>query len=518
VPVKPRYPRVASTLWLVWLVAACGGDGPTGPGLGQSGLRVVAGAGVNDTVDTQPLQALVVEVRGEGGGLARGTVVRFQSQPTVETTDFFYPPAVYVCALAAPTCGGYYGDQFITDTTDANGRAKVTVRLGHATGMWFVRLTVPELGLADSAAFTIKPGAVAGVLALAADTALDVGATATLRGHVVDRYNNPRTETTTMSAGPGSAITLDAAAGIVTAREMGTQWLFTRYNSFVDSTSVRVVPSGRLVVWSSDERVVRLVNINGSDERTLVSNVASDLGAFPQFDPTRQRITLHAGSEWYGGPPNHLIIIDTAGSARRDIGPAIGFSTIMATRSLADGSVLVVAQRSADASHPGFSLWRVATDNTITFVVALPELEYAYGGADISHSGTRVAYVAGYPSTYPPELRVLDVSTGSTTLIEANGNSPRWSAQDDRVAYLFGNGSGVSVAVVANADGTVRRVLGNGSFSPGLTWSPDGTYVIGRSGEGGGLRLLRVSDGANVMVRFSTATGCCHDYWQPDWR
>jgi hypothetical protein len=71
--------------------------------------------------------------------------------------------------------------------------------------------------------------------------------------------------------------------------------------------------------------------------------------------------------------------------------------------------------------------------------------------------------------------------------------------------------------VVSNADGGGRRATGTASFSPGIAWSPDGTYIIGRSSESG-LRLVRVSDGANVLLRFSSATGCCHDYFQPDWR
>lgn len=527
----PRFQRAASFICFTLLLAACGGgDGPTGPSGNQPSVRAVLGAGVVDTIDAQPLQALVVEVRGQGGELASGTIVRFESQPPADTMRR-YEAAVYVCALAAPTCGsfggyygGYYGggssgDQFATDTTDAQGRAKVTVRLGRVAGRAVVRLEVPEFGLADSATFTVTPGAGVGVLASPADTALEIGAKATLRGKVVDRYNNARTEAPTITAGPGSAITLDATTGTVTARDMGTQWLFARYTSFVDSMSVRVVPSGRLVVWAAYERVVRLVNLSGSSERTIVSNVSSDLGAFPRFDATRQRVTLHAGSDIYGGPPNNIIVIDTTGSPRRDIGPAIGFSMVIATRQLADGTVLVVGQSSTDTSHPDYSLWRVATDNTVTFLIALPELQSTYGGADISHNGARVAYVATTPS-YTLELRVLDVSNGSTTLLDANARSPRWSSQDDRVAYLVpvGGSSGYDGAlVVSNADGSGRRGMGSASFSPGIAWSPDGTYIIGRSSESG-LRLVRVSDGANVLLRFSSATDCCHDYFQPDWR
>jgi WD40 repeat protein len=296
---------------------------------------------------------------------------------------------------------------------------------------------------------------------------------------------------------------------------MGTQWVFVRFNSFADSTNVAVIPPGRLVVWSSFERVVRLVNLNGSNERLLLTDVDSDLGAFPRFDPTRQRVTFYAGSPF--GRPNHIIVIDTTGSPRRDINAATGFSLVIATRQLADGTVLVVGQTNGATSHPGIPLWSVATDNTITFLAALPDLGQTYGGADISHNGNRVAYVANTGAS-ATELRVLDVSSGSTIVLEpGTASSPRWSAQDDRVAYLVPGNSGsippFGALVVTNADGTGRNALGDAPLSPGLGWSPDGKYIVGRPVSGGALRLLRLSDGANVILKFSG-----HDYWQPDWR
>ena len=515
-PVSPRKARATFCISLILLLANCGED-PTAPG-GEPGVRAVAGAGITDTVDAEPLQALVVEVRDQSGALASGVVVRFEPMLAFEEPIFYAEPTMLVCALSALDCDDYYAGFLATDTTDARGRAKVTVRMGHVAGLGVVRLVVPELGLADSATFTVTPGAAAAVRAVGPDIPLDIGGTATLSGRVVDRYENPRTETTTLSAGPGSAITLNAATGTVTAREMGTQWVRVRYNALVDSAKVGVVPPGRLLVWSSDEQAVRLVNLNGSGERTIASNISSNYGAFPQFDQTRQRITLQAGNN--GGQPNNLIIIDTTGISRRTIGPAIGFSALMVTRYLADGTVLVVGIRTGDFSHPDFSLWRVSTDNTITFVVALPGFGATYGGVDVSHDGTRVAYYA--TSSSLSGLAVLDVVSGSTTLLDPYGGSPRWSAQDDRLVYLgplTESSTYGSAATVINANGSGRRVLGTAEFSPGISWSPDGAYVVGRSSEfGEGLRLLRVSDGAAVSLRFPSAGGCCHDYSQPDWR
>ncbi len=524
-----RFPRAAFFICLGLLVAACGGDGSTAPR--EASIRIVAGAGVTDTIDANLVQALIVEVRASGGQLAPvGTLVRFEAQPN-PLPRTYYDPAVLVCTLAAPTCGpNGFGDpaQLVADLTDAQGRAKVIVRLGHVAGPAAVQVIVPELGLSTSATFTVEPGAIAFVRAQAVDTTLQIGGTAVLRGHAVDRYDNVRSEVPTITAGGGSAFTVDAASGTVTGQAMGEQSLYTRYGTLADTSLVRVVPIGRLVLWSSVERVVRLVNLDGSVERTLVSNVSSDFGAFPTFDATRQRVTLHTGTNNGAGPPNDVIVIDTTGSQRRDIGPAIGFSLVMATRQVADGSVLVVGQISTDASHPGYSLWRVAADNTITFMAALPDLGAPYpgypwpdyGGADISHNGSRVAYI-GTTSTGVTELRVLDVSSGAITVLDAtSSSSPRWSAQDDRIAYLTAAGNWAQpygAPIVVNADGTGRSALGTAGFSPGLAWSPDGKYLVGRPVEGSSLRLFRLSDGINVTLSFRSS-GIQQDYWQPDWR
>jgi hypothetical protein len=507
------YHRVSSIISLALLLAACGGDGPSAPVSGDPGLHVVAGANVTDTVDAPLAQALVVEVRRQDGTLATGVTVRFEPQPSLGD-------AIYVCTLTG-LCGPFVAG-ITTDDTDSRGRAKTVVKMGQIAGRAVVRVTVPELGLVDSAAFTVLPGAPAHVRPQVTDTTLDIGATTTLRGKVVDRYNNARLEVSTNTVGPGNAVTLDVATGTITALDIGTQYVLTHYNSFVDSTNVRVAPAGRLVVWSAIARAVRLVSLNGTGARTIVSTIGSSFGVFPRFDPTRQRITLHTAAPSGDGSANHVIVVDTTGSPRRDIGLPTELDGIGATRLLADGTVLVIARRDADPSHPGYHLWSVGTDNTITLVADMIRFDGAYAGADISHDGTRIAYISDEFAA--PQLRVLNVATGADAVLDSPARSPRWSLQDDRIAYLlptpvyFGDIDGV--VFVINSDGTGRRPLGNDIFSPGLAWSPDGNYLIGRSSvsPSGVLRVVRISDGANVTLRFPGAQGVLDDYYQPDWR
>src|SRR6185437_12820707 len=140
------------------------------------------GADITDTIDAQPLQALVVEVRDTSGKLVSGATVRFVAEPSADTT----PPnnvAVSMCPLSQPACArtpptgliqppAPVGLSVISDTTDAQGRASVAVKLGHVAGRAVIRLTVPELALEDSATYTVLPGAASYVRALFADTAL----------------------------------------------------------------------------------------------------------------------------------------------------------------------------------------------------------------------------------------------------------------------------------------------------------------------------------------------------------
>jgi hypothetical protein len=509
--------RVASCSVLSILFAACHDSG-TGPGTHFTGIRAVAGSNAIDTVQALQTQALVVEVRTDGGEIARGVVVRFEAQPSADSTRR-NESAVFVCALSTAACGNSYLNQFTTDTTDDKGRAKAVIRMGTVAGRAVVKLGVPELGFVDSVAFTVTPGAVAQVRRIATDTGLDIGGTAMLRGSVTDRFGNPRTEQPTMSLGAGSAVTLDAAKAIVTGVSMGTQWIYARLGKLVDSTSVRVVPPGRLLVWTPGAREVRLVNTNGNGPvRTLASNISSDLGAFPHFDPSRQHVTMHAGTASYGGSPANVVVIDTGTLARRDI-TTLAFTTIVAERMRDDGTVLVAGRRSGDT---GYSLWRITASDDITAVAPLPEMQGFYDSADISRDGARVAYVAT-AAAGGSEVRVLDVTTGTSTVLAQNVRSPRFSPQADRVAFLVPAGYGAydGTATVSNVDGTSRKSIGSYVFSPGLGWSPDGTYLIGRESSYSGpnkLRIIRLSDLATVTLRLRAPSGWDEDYYQPDWR
>ncbi|MDQ6613145.1 MAG: hypothetical protein M3Y64_11975, partial [Gemmatimonadota bacterium] len=95
------------------------------------------------------------------------------------------------------------------DTTDADGRAEASVRLGRASGATYVRVRAPELGVVDSAIFTVNPGVAVGVRTAIKDTLISIGTAISIPASVVDRYGNVRSEAPALTAGPDNAFALE---------------------------------------------------------------------------------------------------------------------------------------------------------------------------------------------------------------------------------------------------------------------------------------------------------------------
>lgn len=525
---KLRRLITATTVLLCVGPVACSGDGAT-ENTGTPGIRVLFGAGVTDTIDAVPLQALVVELRTPRGKPARRTPVRFEARPPTDPARQS-EPALFVCSVSVAVCGPNTGTAFVVDSTDDNGVARAMVRLGHIAGRAVVRISSANF-IQDSVAYVVTHGAAVSVRAPAADTLLLVGTVTTLPGKLYDRYNNLRPDVPTTSAGIGSAVSLEVPTSAVTANTLGVQRLYFRSGTMVDSTTVTVLPAARLVAWiPGGADVVHLFNIDGSAVRVLSTRTTSNLGVFPRFDRSRQLVTLHTGEPFANSQT--LKVVDTLGTTLRTIPNATGFNWVIAQRQLADGSIMVVGQRSGQLAN---AVWRVAADNNITAVATLPGADSsynsgrvqntgsvlnsynAYGAADVSPDGTRIAYVAGPPQLPEFSLRVLNIVTGTLTILYANARAPRWSQQGDQIAFLLGRQLGSSPIAgfpnIIKVDGTGRREVGSFTMEAGIGWSPDGLHLIGRDQKSKRLRVLNISTGATVLLSRLKS-----DYYQPDWR
>lgn len=488
--------RAATLAFTVLACIACS-EGPTDPA-GTPGIRIVSGANVADTIGIRLAQPLVIEVRRPNGQLARGAQVVLDTRRVAE---------VVRVVLCDSTSFGCPKTLVVTDTTDGLGRISVPVFFNNTPGRGVITISAPAFGFVDSATYTIGVGNIDRVRAAATDTALTFGTTATLVGRVTDRVNNVRPEVVTVSASANSAITLNAAISAVTAQDIGTAWVYFRYDNLVDSTRVRSVPPGRLLAMMSEQ--VRMVNTDGSAVRTIFSTATIGIGGLPKFDPSRQRVSFENGS---AGLPSKATIVDSTGASRRDIDLIATATWTLTTRLMADGTLLLVARQIANATY---YLYRVGTDNSVTEVIALPGLRSVQGAADISPDGTRIAYTVPAAPTGLLELRVMDVATGAVTVLENPGTSPRWSRQGDKIAFVSSGG-----LTIINPDRSGRRIIMPGVPFNGIAWSPDASYLAAyfENSLGTGMRIVRVSDGASVPLLFRSATGETEAYYQPDWR
>src|SRR5258708_18821971 len=163
-----RSSRFVRALALVVAGAAlsCSDNTVTGP-TGAT-LRIIAGAGIIDTVTAQPSQALVVEVRGPDGSPATGTTVRFLSLP-IDTTHR-YSLGVLVSPPTSTFFGGFDGEH-----ADARGHATTLLQFGGVTGNARVAIQVPEFNLDDTVRYTVRPGAAVGMAVSPRHTALHRG-------------------------------------------------------------------------------------------------------------------------------------------------------------------------------------------------------------------------------------------------------------------------------------------------------------------------------------------------------
>ena len=371
---------------------------------------------------------------------------------------------------------------------------------------------MPEFGFVDSATYTVNAGAPVSLRAAVADTLLNIGDTASIRGTAYDRYSNIRAASVTFSASVGDALSVNATTGVIAGTAMGAQFVLARLGSLIDSVRVVVLPQGRLVTWSNN-RTLQLLDIDGTNVRLLLASAISEWDVVPQFDPTRQRVTFHVtGKTLFNGAPNVVVVLDTTGASRRDILDADSkFLQVYAQRLFADGSILVFALRS---TNPSTGVWRVAVDGTISLVAAVSASGMASG--DIAPDGSKFAYVSRNASDGTNSLHVLTFATGADVIVTRDARAPRWSRQSDRLVYLIPKNVGGTTGfpAVVQADGSNMRQLGTYEVNHGLSWSPDAQYIIGSSSPSNNvyqLRLMRVSDGLSLLLPVAP-------YREPDWR
>lgn len=457
-----------------------------GPNTKQDGLTIVEGSNGIDTIDARLERRLAVTLLDRNGKRVSGATVRF-SAGGGEVPGL-------VCVVATEPCASSG-----TTLTDDRGEARAQVQLGTKSGEMLVVAVADGFPAEDTARYTVRAGNVARVVASAGDVVLDVGASVVLSARTCDRYCNPRTELPTLVAGVGGAVSLDTASRTVRGIDMGTQKVYARFATAVDSTDVRVIPEGRLVAFDNGARpAMYLFNLNGTQFQTAFSwPLGTPFAYTPRANRALNRLTITTGS----APA--LNVIDSTGTTIRTVVPSAPLANVVASRILADGSVVYVARelQTGPANWP--AVFRSDRDGNVTKLMDLPQIASFITGADLSPDGLRLAYIA-FAQVGLFELRVVDLTSMASVTLLPDVTEPAFSPDGRRIAY-YSQSSPPSVVGrrlgVINVDGSNNRIVGASPIYAGtIAWSGDGTKVLARTGATGDLGVVRISDGASVTL------------------
>ena len=397
--------RSASLSCLMFVVAAAScGDNGTEPPVGPPGLTIVSGAGANDTIDARLVQALVVEVHTPAGRGVPNAVVRFTSL-SARRPDGWTTPGVLVGRLTDATL-----TSLVVDTTDANSRATALVQLGSVAGETGVEVTVPVLGLVDTARYRVRPGATDSVALTPLDTAVYVGASYAISGRTLDRHGNATDGTVVLTV--GDITVAEVAAASVTGRAYGRTAVVASSGPVRDTAWTSVVPTGVLAVTGYGG-VIATVNLDGSGYRQIpVPRTYTGAGIAWAPDGSY----LVAG---FDDPRTLYRVTTDGGSTRLIAGAAPSVGEITAVDVSADGQETYF---SAGYCNYNEVVYRVLGTDAYPVRVSAPVADECFGlvqaNVSLSPDGAHAA-VEHYGTPYDtPDVQILALASGAQYLLD----------------------------------------------------------------------------------------------------
>lgn len=482
-------------------LAACEDD-TTGPAPNEPGINFVAGEGLTDTIQATPLQALTVRVLDQGHRPQVGVVVRFESVEKGAGSERY--STVWVRDVAGSSFG-----KLALDTTDMNGQAAVRVRLGTKAGPGGVVVTVPILGLQDTARYTIQPGAAMRLSIAPKDTAVYAGRSYPLRATVMDRLGNPRTDQISYTAASGP-VSVSSGGNTLSTTAVGRGLVVAQTQHLVDTSHVSIVPEGVLAAYGNPNLAV--FNLDGSDYRVIVPGLSTheEKGA-PYWSPDGTQLVA-----LFGFSSNTVFIVDLSGTVRPLVQSPNRPSSHLAAQYSRDGSWIYFGGHDCNANS---RLWRVRPDGTAPELVD-PIRDFTEACFTVnshpspSPDGQRLVYVSNRASgtlnnSGGTKIRILKVETRRVDSLDVPGYRPRWSPVADWIAYV--NDGQVRIM---RPDGTGQRMISVPSrrYAPGLDWSPNGEWIAVRSESAGIIDLINVQSSLTLPLAYTTGLT------QPTWR
>jgi len=442
--------QVCTALIAASALLGCGSSGDESTGPSAAGIRLVAGADVTDTIEARPLQALVVEVRS-AGKIQPGVIVRFESLPSADTTRR------YEAAISVSKVAQNYFSAFTSDTTNASGRASALVQLGTVAGDARLLVTCPELGFADTARYTVRPGLAAKLVVSVRDTSVRTGGTYSIGAAVSDRAGNRRSDAVTYASRSALA-TVDASGKVQVGQEIGRGTIAVSAGGAVDSASFSVIPLLNLMFMYTAGGSAWIAE-GLSDGSGVRQRLRTPSPAYPSPSPTSDQIAFQRID--YEGK---VYILDTSGEVRELVDSTV-INASYYPRFTADGQFIYFSGRDAT----GYAVWRVRPDGTA--LTRITATGFGFTTPGVSLDGSRIAY------SDDNGLVLLTLATGAKKIVGAPGWFPVFSPDGRRLAYF----SGYNI-IVANADGTSAAPLSVpiGATDAGLSWLPDSKWLITR--------------------------------------
>ena len=468
------------------LAAACrGGDGATGP-LGNSGVRIVGGINLTDTITARPPQGLVVEVRDDNGVPLANTVVRFEAVRSTVPGRTFEPTI-----LVAPQTSQLF-NTFAAVPTNERGRAVVVLQFGTVAGPAKLVVTVPDLGTRDTVRYEVLAGNAARIAFTARDTVVRSGATYSLGASSADRFGNRRpNDNITFTAGP-SVAAVDAA-GVVTAGDVGLGFVVATTAMTKDTARLTVVPVGSLVVASArtGSPVVATMDLDGTNYQVIAT--VSGTEVYPKWNRQGTKILF----QWGESGAAHLYVVSPGGAPQRLLDASAGIGSDAYGRFSADGNTVYFSGRAASAPGYALNLFRVRQgESSVEYLgPGTPGQDYGYS-PDPSPDEARVVFSSGRT------LELMDLASGQLTDYGTSGAMPHFSPDGRLIAYIAAEGP----LMVMNPDGSGKRSVSAGHTyqgSAGFDWSPDGRWLIIRGNSG--LELINVQSGQLLALPYSAA-------------
>jgi hypothetical protein len=480
------------SLWLVTIcLAACGG-GSTPTGTPRTSLGVVSGASQTDTC-LSLLQPLVVQLTGPG---AAGQPIQFQ---TTVDKDARSPVILQRTDTASIPFGTpNLPAMNLVDTTDANGKATVYMRLNEdAPRTALISVSVPALGITDTVAETVMPGAPRGIFRQR-DTAVAIGSTDSLHAYVYDQFGNPRLADPIAYQAVSGPITVSGTTVTGTSLGLAVIAATARGVSTPVPTNVVVVPVGT-IAFGADTGVV-VSNLDGSQATVLAP--ASNPGNV-RWAPDGQSIVYDQGSDGFstGSAALHMVRISDGTMTTIDSSNIAHYWPQFSR----DGTWLYWTGILNGINGYSSVLWRAHPDGTMKD--SIPGTDGSWTSSP-SPDGSQLVYSN---LTYSG-LGIFTLGTGTAMTLPVNAYAPRWAPSGTAIAYLaIGSGAGGPIDII-NADGTGKRVIKTNTYDRGVDWSPDGQWLLAQNDQTAAFDIINVNTGMTLPLPFTNS-----NTWSPSW-